>query len=79
MVCPNELVSRVAILDAVFVKHVLHHGIGRAAIPSRIMVEVESDRRDRARADIGASPPAGGGQEFNSDLEIRMFHQAILA
>src|SRR5260370_12398202 len=61
---------RVAILDAVFVKHVLHHGIGRAVIPSRIMVKVESDRGDRASADIGASPAASGGPEFNSYLLI---------
>jgi hypothetical protein len=70
---------RVAILEAVLVKHALHDGIGRAVIPGRIMIEVESDRRDRARADIRASPASGSRHEFNSDFEIRVFHQRILA
>src|SRR5712671_2406931 len=78
-VVENSLLRRrVAILHAVFVKHVLHHGIRRAVVPGRIVIEVQSDRRNRARADIGTSPAAGGGQEFDSDLEIRMFHQGIL-
>jgi hypothetical protein len=79
-VVENSLLwCRVEILDAVFVEHVLHHGIRRAVVPGGIVIEVQSDRRNRTRADIGASPAAGGGQEFDSDLEIRMFHQGILA
>jgi len=70
--------SRFATLDAILVKHVFHYRIGRTAIPEWIVIEVQSDRRNRARADIRASPPAGGGKEFNSDLEIRMFHRTIL-
>src|SRR5260370_4417393 len=52
---------RFAILDAVFVKHAFDDRIGRSVVPSRIMIEVESDSRDRASADIPASPPAGSG------------------
>ncbi len=32
---------RIAILDAILVKHVLHDGIRWAVVPSRIMIEVE--------------------------------------
>jgi hypothetical protein len=48
----------IAILDAVFVKDMFHQGIRRPIIPSWIVIEVQSDRRNRASADIGASPAA---------------------
>ena len=70
---------RIAILDAVFVKNVFHQGIRWPIIPSWIVIEVQSDRRNCASANIGASPAAGGGEEFHSDFEIRVFHLGILA
>jgi hypothetical protein len=70
---------RFAILDAILVKHVLHDGIRWAVVPSRIMIEVESDCCDGTSADIRASPAASLSQELNSDFEIRVFHQNILA
>ena len=79
-VVENSLLRRrIAIFHPVLIKHVIHHRIRRTVIPSRIVIEVESDRRDRASADIRTLPTAGRGQEFNSDFEIRVFHQSILA
>jgi hypothetical protein len=70
---------RFATLDAILVKHAFDHGIWRSAVPKGIMIEVESDRRDRTTTDVRASPAAGLSEELNSDFEIRVFHQHMLA
>ena len=69
---------RFATLDAILVKHVFKYGIGRTVIPSRIVIEVQSDRSDRARADICTSPTTGLREKLKSNLKIRVFHSGTL-
>jgi len=54
----SRLRCRIAILDAVLVEDVFHDGIGRAIIPSRVVIKAESDCSDRTRANIRAPPAA---------------------
>jgi hypothetical protein len=68
-----------ATLDGVLIEHVFRYGIRGTVVPSRIVIEVKSDRSDRANADIRASPAASLREELNSDFEIRVFHQNMLA
>jgi hypothetical protein len=67
------------IFDPFFVEHTLQHRVGRSIVPMGIVIEIEPDRCDRATSSIGASPTARGGHKFNSDFEVRVFHQRILA
>jgi hypothetical protein len=62
--------SQVAGFDTILIKDRLRDGIGRTVVPSRIVIKIELDRRDRASANVRTSPAAGSRQEFNSNFEI---------
>jgi hypothetical protein len=61
---------RFATFDVVLVEDIFSNGVGRAIIPTRIVVQVEPDRGDRPKADIGASPTTGLSHELCSDSEV---------
>ena len=71
--------GEIAIFHAVFIKEGLRNCIGRPVVPARIMIQIEPDRRNRARTDIGAAPAACPGHELHSDFEFRVLHPGNIA
>src|SRR3954454_8339349 len=69
---------RITTFHAVLVEHMLHHRVRWTAVPPRVVVEIEPDRRNGARTDIGTAPAAGRGHELHSDFEARVFHPSIM-
>jgi hypothetical protein len=62
--------GRVTILHTIFIEDVFDDGIRRAIVPSRVMIQIESDSGNRALPDIGATPAARRSHEFATDFEF---------
>jgi hypothetical protein len=63
-----------AAFDVELIENTLHDGIGRAFVPSRIVIVVEFDRRDGSGAHVRTTPPAAFDKKFAANIEVGMLH-----